>query len=214
MPYIDLSRKINNFRITPILPELMSGQLSCVRIGINSFFYYDSFVLGVLLEKYFKYWYEWYGVNLPINSVIKVIDKAPFWSMSNTSVKQFKSLILQSYKLYVIRQLTTKRSEKKPTIKSIKMSVNKRLQEMSLRSDTTSGFAFLKAVEEMGELAKAINQPHRCDEPDVSEAADAIIALQDFIYKTLREQGHSEEEVTNNFESLINTKADKWEKYL
>lgn len=94
------------------------------------------------------------------------------------------------------------------------MSINKRLQEMSLRSDTTSGFAFLKAVEEMGELAKAINQPYRCDEPDISEAADAIIALQDFIYKTLREYGLSEEEVTSNFNSLINHKADKWETYL
>lgn len=94
------------------------------------------------------------------------------------------------------------------------MNVNKRLQEMSLRSDTTTEFAFKKAVEEMGELSKAINQPYRCDEPDIAEAADAIIALQDFIYKRLREYGHSEEEITNNFNSMINSKADKWETYL
>ncbi|WBF79268.1 hypothetical protein IACHDJAJ_00029 [Aeromonas phage vB_AdhS_TS3] len=94
------------------------------------------------------------------------------------------------------------------------MNVNKRLQEMSLRSDTTTWFAFMKAVEEMGELSKAINQPQRCDESDISEAADAIIALQDFIYKRLREYGHNEEEITIIFNSTLNKKANKWETYL
>lgn len=94
------------------------------------------------------------------------------------------------------------------------MEVNKRLQELSLRSGTSADFAFMKAVEEIGELSRAIIQPYRCNEPDIAEAADAIICLQDFIYKRLREYGHSEEEVTNNFESLINTKANKWETYL
>lgn len=93
-------------------------------------------------------------------------------------------------------------------------NVNHRLQELSRRSDTSTEFAFLKAVEEMGELAKAINQPYRCDEQDISEAADAIIALQDFIYKRLREFGHSEEEIANNYDSLVNSKANKWETYL
>ena len=93
-------------------------------------------------------------------------------------------------------------------------NVNHRLQELSRRSDTSTEFAFLKAVEEMGELAKAINQPYRCDGLDISEAADAIIALQDFIYKRLREFGHSEEEIANNYDSLVNYKADKWETYL
>lgn len=93
-------------------------------------------------------------------------------------------------------------------------NVNHRLQELSSRSDTPTEFAFLKAVEEMGELARAINQPYRCDELDISEAADAIIALQDFIYKRLREFGHSEEEIANNYDSLVNSKANKWETYL
>jgi alcohol dehydrogenase class IV len=94
------------------------------------------------------------------------------------------------------------------------MSVNKRLQALSLRSCTSTEFAFMKAVEEMGELAKAVNQPERCEELDVSEAADAIIALQDFIYKRLREYGHSEKELKSMFKSIVNKKADKWETYL
>lgn len=50
------------------------------------------------------------------------------------------------------------------------MNINKRLQALSLRSCTSTEFAFMKAVEEMGE---AVNQPERCDELDISEAADA-----------------------------------------
>lgn len=94
------------------------------------------------------------------------------------------------------------------------MDINKRLQELSKRSDTSADFAFMKAVEEVGELSRAIIQPYRCTEPDIAEAADAIICLQDFIYKRLREYGHSEEEVTNNFNSMLNTKANKWETFL
>ena len=38
-------------------------------------------------------------------------------------------------------------------------NVNHRLQELSRRSDTPTEFAFLKAVEEIGELAEGLLQP-------------------------------------------------------
>lgn len=47
-----------------------------------------------------------------------------------------------------------------------------------------------KMVEEIGEVSKALNQPHRCDEELPSEVADLMIAAIDLVYVYYRDNPH------------------------
>lgn len=57
------------------------------------------------------------------------------------------------------------------------------VMKISQQSPTDCDFVFCKLVEEMGELARAINQPERCDEPAVGEMADILNSLLDLYQK-------------------------------
>ena len=48
--------------------------------------------------------------------------------------------------------------------------------------DREIGFVMGKLMEEVGEFAKSINQPERCDERPVGKAADVINCVCDMLY--------------------------------
>lgn len=74
-------------------------------------------------------------------------------------------------------------------------------------------FVLLKCVEEMGEVAKAINQPHRVDEPAETEIADLIISAIDLHY-VRQKKADPDISHTNALSLLMQdvcTKLEKWE---
>ena len=74
--------------------------------------------------------------------------------------------------------------------------IDKTLAVSKLGQDRTSQKVFMKVVEEIGEIAMALNKPDKVDEPLVNEVADAIIALIDLVY-------------INNFENDVDLPACK-----
>lgn len=52
-------------------------------------------------------------------------------------------------------------------------------QSVEMNNPKSAEYIALKAVEEMGEVARALINPERCDEPISAEIADTIITLID-----------------------------------
>lgn len=78
------------------------------------------------------------------------------------------------------------------------------------------GFVLGKLMEEVGEFAKSLNQPERCDERPVGEAADIMNCVCDMLYLQYKEDYPelSETQIVDliktelNFQ--LNLKAEKW----
>lgn len=79
----------------------------------------------------------------------------------------------------------------------------------------------MNLVEEVGELARALNRPHRCDEPAISEIADVLNCVIDLAYMleldnciNPREDdlGDIAEIVQRRLEYFVDKKCDKWDK--
>lgn len=78
------------------------------------------------------------------------------------------------------------------------------------------GFVMGKLMEEVGEFAKSLNQPERCDERPVGEAADIMNCICDMLYLQYKEDYPelSETQIVDliktelNFQ--LNLKAEKW----
>lgn len=79
-------------------------------------------------------------------------------------------------------------------------------------------FVFGKLVEETGELARALNQPERCDEPAINEVIDIInVSVDMFTKLAIIELSKSGVEPTvqlirDLFNEISAQKVDKWVK--
>ncbi|UYD57533.1 hypothetical protein OFDDKENP_00157 [Aeromonas phage B614] len=78
------------------------------------------------------------------------------------------------------------------------------------------GFVMGKLMEEVGEFAKSINQPDRCDERPVGEAADVINCVCDMLYLQYRkdypELGDAQivDLIKTELNLQLNMKSEKW----
>lgn len=88
------------------------------------------------------------------------------------------------------------------------MDIIKAIEERSdkLTYERDKHTVFGKLAEETGEVAKAIYQPERCDEPVSGELADVIITAVDLHRKIYGEKSHS-----LLCQDIVN-KLDKWER--
>lgn len=66
------------------------------------------------------------------------------------------------------------------------LNVSPVLQISCLAPERTEHFVLGKLTEEIGEFARAVNQPERCDEPLVGEAADIMICVMDALFLNYR----------------------------
>lgn len=79
-----------------------------------------------------------------------------------------------------------------------------------------TGFVFGKLIEEVGEFTKSINQPGRCDEEPVGEAADVINCVVDLLYlHYVRANPDKSEQdviqqVVERLNKELNKKSAKW----
>lgn len=82
--------------------------------------------------------------------------------------------------------------------------------------DREIGFVMGKLMEEVGEFAKSINQPERCDEEPLGEAADVINCVCDMLFLHYRKvnPGMSESKlvkfITESLTDHLDVKAAKW----
>lgn len=82
--------------------------------------------------------------------------------------------------------------------------------------DRDMGFVLGKLMEEVGEFAKSINQPDRCDERPVGEAADVINCVCDMLYlqysKDYPELSKNEivDLITKELNLQLDMKSAKW----
>ncbi|UOX40397.1 MazG-like pyrophosphatase [Aeromonas phage GomatiRiver_11] len=84
--------------------------------------------------------------------------------------------------------------------------------------DRSMGFVLGKLIEEVGEFAKSLNQPERCDERPVGEAADVINCVVDLLYLQYKAD-HPElpetqivDMIKNELNEQLDVKSAKWVK--
>lgn len=97
-----------------------------------------------------------------------------------------------------------------------------RVLSSSVRAQARSvDSVFKNLVEEVGELARVINRPWRCDEPAMGEIADVINCVVDLAYmmevESLARMGIGEGAVNVNMlrrqlEKWVDRKCDKWDR--
>lgn len=82
----------------------------------------------------------------------------------------------------------------------------------------TEGFVMMKLMEEVGEFAKAVNQPERCDERPSGEAADVINCVLDELWLNFRNDPQFDEVndtdlrciVIDTLNKQLQKKTSKW----
>lgn len=80
----------------------------------------------------------------------------------------------------------------------------------------TMGFVMGKLMEEVGEFAKSLNQPDRCDERPVGEAADVINCVVDMLYLQYStdypelDNAQIVDLITKELNTQLDMKAEKW----
>lgn len=78
------------------------------------------------------------------------------------------------------------------------------------------GFVMGKLMEEVGEFAKSINQPHRCDEEPIGEAADVVNCVCDMLFLHYRKANPEMNDqqlmqfIASNLTEQLDVKAAKW----
>lgn len=97
--------------------------------------------------------------------------------------------------------------------------IAERVLQSSVRAQARSTVSvMMNLVEEVGELARALNRPYRCDEPAIAEIADVIncaidlaymLELQDSIDSDLKEIA---ERVQCRLEHYVDKKCNKWDR--
>lgn len=85
-----------------------------------------------------------------------------------------------------------------------------RLVSLSRASNTDVKFCLFKLQEELGEVAKAYNQPERADEPLEAELVDLLIVAHDALLKVAAAKGFNQDFINQ----LFHKKLDKWEAIL
>ncbi|QXL90578.1 hypothetical protein [Salmonella phage NINP13076] len=100
--------------------------------------------------------------------------------------------------------------------------ITERVLQSSVRAQARSApSVMMNLVEEVGELARALNRPHRCDEPAIAEIADVINCAIDLAFMleiseciNPRESDYKviAETVQRRIEYFVDKKCDKWDK--
>ena len=100
--------------------------------------------------------------------------------------------------------------------------IAERVLQSSVRAQARSTVSvMMNLVEEVGELARALNRPYRCDEPAIAEIADVIncaidlaymLELQDCITHQDSDLEEIAERVQCRLEHYIDKKCDKWDR--
>ncbi len=94
------------------------------------------------------------------------------------------------------------------------------LQFLSPGASPVYCFVMMNLVEEVGELARALNRPYRCDEPAIAEIADVIncaidlaymLELQDCINPRDSDRKEIAETVQRRLEHYADKKCNKWD---
>lgn len=87
-------------------------------------------------------------------------------------------------------------------------TVDEQIKELCSKSTTSIEFCLFKLQEELGEVAKAYNQPKRCDEPLENELVDLILVAKDALHKVQRIKQLSDKDI----DGVFKLKMDKWKK--
>ncbi|AAQ81330.1 hypothetical protein 44RRORF011c [Aeromonas phage 44RR2.8t] len=101
-------------------------------------------------------------------------------------------------------------------IKNVSIDLSSTFTASAVVPTRNMGFVMGKLVEEVGEFAKSINQPERCDERPVGEAADVINCVMDMLYLQYSEDnpglGKSQivDLIVKELNLQLNMKAEKW----
>lgn len=100
--------------------------------------------------------------------------------------------------------------------------IAERVLQSSVRAQARSvPSVMMNLVEEVGELARALNRPYRCDEPPIAEIADVINCAIDLAYMLELEDCISPREddlpeiaemVQRRLEHYVDKKCDKWDR--
>ncbi len=99
--------------------------------------------------------------------------------------------------------------------------IAERVLQSSVRAQARSvPSVMMNLVEEVGELARALNRPYRCDEPAIAEIADVIncaidlaymLELQDCINPRESDLKDIAETVQRRLEHYVDKKGNKWD---
>lgn len=101
--------------------------------------------------------------------------------------------------------------------------IAERVLQSSVRAQARSvPSVMMNLVEEVGELARALNRPYRCDEPAIAEIADVLNCAIDLAYmleiEVLKDLGHDHpdykivsEKVKRQLEYYVDKKCNKWD---
>ncbi|QBX32695.1 hypothetical protein Asfd1_69 [Aeromonas phage Asfd_1] len=101
-------------------------------------------------------------------------------------------------------------------VKEVKIDLTSTFSASATVPDRDMGFVMGKLMEEVGEFAKSINQPDRCDERPVGEAADVINCVCDMLYlqykKDYPELGEAQivDLIKTELDFQLNMKSEKW----
>jgi len=87
-------------------------------------------------------------------------------------------------------------------------TIDTQIKELCSKSTSSIEFCLFKLQEELGEVAKAYNQPKRCDEPLENELVDLILVAKDALYKVQRYKQLSDKDI----DGVFKMKMDKWKK--
>lgn len=100
--------------------------------------------------------------------------------------------------------------------------IAERVLQSSVRAQARSSVSvMMNLVEEVGELARALNRPHRCDEPAIGEIADVIncaidlafmLEIEDCINPREADYKVLAETVQRRLEYFVDKKCDKWDR--
>lgn len=99
--------------------------------------------------------------------------------------------------------------------------ITERVLQSSVRAQARSvPSVMMNLVEEVGELARALNRPYRCDEPTIAEIADVIncaidlaymLEIQEYLSPRVYDPKDIAETVKRRLEYFVDKKCDKWD---
>ena len=100
--------------------------------------------------------------------------------------------------------------------------IAERVLQSSVRAQARSvPSVMMNLVEEVGELARALNRPYRCDEPAIAEIADVIncaidlaymLEIQEYLSPRVYDPKDIAETVKRRLEYFVDKKCDKWDR--
>ena len=99
--------------------------------------------------------------------------------------------------------------------------ITERVLQSSVRAQARSvPSVMMNLVEEVGELARALNRPYCCDEPAIAEIADVIncaidlaymLEIQEYLSPRVYDPKDIAETVKRRLEYFVDKKCDKWD---